>query len=210
MYFESFIADELKATGTSKDAKFKESQVLLAAMVTAEGLPVRYRVLPGQTFEGLSLKGVIDDFRSQMPLRRAAEVADQGMLSHANLHTLRAADIDYIVGERLRVCPNRMVDVIFNQKSYEPSTSGSIADNNDIDRIVVQFSPKRAEKDTRERERKIRKFRIRCEKDSDPKAFLSNYGNAKYLRISGASQVEFNEDKVHEDAHWDGLHGEPV
>ena len=209
LYFESFISDELKAPGYSKDAKFKESQVLLAVMVTAEGLPVRYRVLPGRTFEGHSLKGVVDEFRSHMPLRRAVVVADRGMLSHANLQTLRAADIDYIVGERLRACPKRIVDVVLDPHSYELVPWGRIADIDvdKTDRMVVQYSPHRAEKDRKERAVKIQKLRQRCEKHPHPKAFLSNRGYAKYLRISGATHVELNEDKIQEDAQWDGLHG---
>ena len=39
LYFEPFETVALQATGYSKDARFKESQVLLALMVTAEGLP---------------------------------------------------------------------------------------------------------------------------------------------------------------------------
>ena len=40
IYFESFIEDELKANGYSKDLKFNQPQVLLALMVTKEGLPI--------------------------------------------------------------------------------------------------------------------------------------------------------------------------
>ena len=66
LYFESFSEDALKQPGYSKDAKFKECQVLLALAVTETGLPVHYRVLPGATFEGHSLipvvKALQDDY----------------------------------------------------------------------------------------------------------------------------------------------------
>ena len=51
VYFESLQQDKLKAPGYSKDGKVQESQVLLAIMVTPEGLPLRYELLPGQMFE---------------------------------------------------------------------------------------------------------------------------------------------------------------
>ena len=45
LYFESFTEDELRRFGYSKDHKFNQGQVLLAIMVTTDGLPVGYRVL---------------------------------------------------------------------------------------------------------------------------------------------------------------------
>jgi transposase len=44
LYFESFSRDELRRFGYSKDHKFNQGQVLLALMVTREGLPVGYEV----------------------------------------------------------------------------------------------------------------------------------------------------------------------
>ena len=80
LYFESFVADELKQPGYSKDAKFKESQVLLALMVTPGGLPASYEVLPGSSFEGHSLLPVIERMRRRHTLRRGG---DRGGPGHA-------------------------------------------------------------------------------------------------------------------------------
>ena len=44
LYFESFIEDELREKGLSKEHRFSESQVLLAMMVTRDGLPLGYRL----------------------------------------------------------------------------------------------------------------------------------------------------------------------
>lgn len=51
LYFECFIEDDLKRNGYSKDGKFNQPQVLLALMVTKDGLPVGYQVFPGNTVE---------------------------------------------------------------------------------------------------------------------------------------------------------------
>jgi hypothetical protein len=67
LYFESFTEDELRRFGYSnastrlsnQDHKFNQSQVLLALMVTKEGLPVGYDVFPGNMYEG-------DTFKSAM------------------------------------------------------------------------------------------------------------------------------------------------
>ena len=55
LYFESFTEDELRRFGYSKDHKFNQGQVLLALMVTTEGLPVGYEVFPGDTYEGKNI-----------------------------------------------------------------------------------------------------------------------------------------------------------
>ena len=50
LYFESFIPDDLKQNGYSKDGKFNQPQVLLALLVTEAGLPIGYELFPGSTF----------------------------------------------------------------------------------------------------------------------------------------------------------------
>ena len=44
LYFESFIQDELRDFGYSKDNKFKETQVVLALAITREGLPLQMQI----------------------------------------------------------------------------------------------------------------------------------------------------------------------
>ena len=57
-------ADEEKgrllAKGFCKDGRHHRSQVMLALMVTSEGLPVGYELFPGNTWEGHTLKVALD------------------------------------------------------------------------------------------------------------------------------------------------------
>ena len=55
LYFESFEEDEFKKNGFSKDRKFNQPQVVLALMVTKEGLPIGYEAFSGDTFDGHTL-----------------------------------------------------------------------------------------------------------------------------------------------------------
>ena len=63
LYFESFTEDDLRSFGYSKDHKFNQGQVLLALMVTMEGLPVGYDVFPGNMYEGHTFKEAIEKSR---------------------------------------------------------------------------------------------------------------------------------------------------
>ena len=65
LYFESFTEDGLRLFGYSKDHKFNQGQVLLALMVTNEGLPVGYDVFPGNMYEGNTFKKAIEKIKER-------------------------------------------------------------------------------------------------------------------------------------------------
>jgi transposase len=86
--FESFEEDELRQKGFSKDHKSAETQVLLALLVTREGLPVGYRLYPGAQWEGDTLRQAVADAREICSVRRIVLVADAGLFNKKNLDML--------------------------------------------------------------------------------------------------------------------------
>ena len=102
LYFESFVSDELRQKGFSKDHKVNETQVLLALMVTREGLPIGYEVFPGATFEGHSLAPVLTALQRRYHLSRVVFVADRGLFSEDNLQILEQSGLEYVVGAKLK------------------------------------------------------------------------------------------------------------
>jgi hypothetical protein len=85
LYFESFSEDEFKKNGYSKDGKFNQPQVVLALMVTKEGLPIGYKAFEGDTFDGHTLIPVLKEVKEQYDLDKVVFVADAGMFSRDNL-----------------------------------------------------------------------------------------------------------------------------
>lgn len=211
LYFESFTEDELKQPGYSKDAKFKECQALLALAVTETGLPVRYTVLPGATFEGHSLIPVVQALQTDCAAEDAVVVADRGLLSEANLNALEAAGLHYIVGARLKSLPRAAQNQVLDADRYKTladSDGGRVLDiPHNTRRLVVGFSPVRAEKDRRDRDNALDKLRKKLAKSDNPKDLLSNRGYKQYLRIEGESALVLNPDKIAQAQRWDGLHG---
>ena len=53
--FESISEDDLRSFGFSKDFKFNTTQITLALATTQDGLPVGYRLFPGNTAESKTL-----------------------------------------------------------------------------------------------------------------------------------------------------------
>ena len=90
LYFESFEEDDLRQKGFSKDGKPKETQVVLALLVSKQGLPIGYRLFPGSTYEGHTLIPTLEALRRDFKVDKVVFVADSGMLSRANLEALEA------------------------------------------------------------------------------------------------------------------------
>ena len=210
LYFESFSEDALKQPGYSKDAKFKECQVLLALAVTETGLPVHYRVLPGATFEGHSLIPVVKALQDDYDVTEAVIVADRGMLSEANLTSLEDAGLHYIVGAKLKSLPHTLQTQVLDARRYQSLEEDGIrvlSLPHQSRRLVVSYSPVRAEKDRRDRDKAIDKLRKKLARSQNPKDLLNNYGYKKYLQVEGETTLTINQDKITEAARWDGLHG---
>ena len=211
LYFESFSEDALKQPGYSKDAKFKECQVVLALAVTETGLPVHYTVLPGATFEGHSLLRVVDALQKDYDVKDAIIVADRGMLSEENLKTLEDAGLHYIVGARLTSLPRAAQTQVLDADRYQTLTEADGARVLELPlgerRLVVGYSPVRAEKDRYDRDQAIAKLHKKLAKSANPKDLLNNYGYKKYLKVEGQTTLSVNPDKIARAQRWDGLHG---
>ena len=224
LYFESFKEDEFKKNGYSKDGKFNQPQVVLALMVTKEGLPIGYKAFEGDTFEGHTLIPVLQEVKEQYDLDKVVFVADSGMFSKDNLKKFeeiydKESNITYIVGARIKNMTEKLKAQITNMDNYsELNDDMKVAtfDLGDGKKLLVSHSLKRAKKDKYEREKNIQKLRDKFEKEKSPKSYLSNSGYKKYLQLKGneeskKSNCEFklviDEEKIEEDSVWDGLKG---
>ncbi|MFL0980079.1 IS1634 family transposase, partial [Mycoplasmopsis synoviae] len=58
VYFESFLPDELRKFGFSKDNKVNQTQVVLGLLIDDMRIPIYYDLFPGNTFDFLTLKRV--------------------------------------------------------------------------------------------------------------------------------------------------------
>lgn len=189
IYFESFSEDELKRNGFSKDCKHNQPQILLALMVTSDGLPVDYEIFAGDTYEGHTLIPALTKIRKKYHLAKIVLVADSALLSQENLAELEEEGLEYIVGARLKKVKNKLKDEILDPNNYKEITPGyQIAHFSDGHRkIVVSYSSKRALKDASDRKKAIAQLKKKLEQSRSPKQHLSNSGYRKYLKVEGKS-----------------------
>jgi transposase len=222
LYFESFNEDEFKRNGYSKDGKFNQPQVVLALMVTKEGLPVGYKAFSGDTFDGHTLIPVLKEIKEYYDLDKVVYVADAGMFNRDNLkefETLDEHNMTYIVGARIKNMPQSIKEQILNLDNYAAMNDNTKVATFEYEgkKLLVSHSLKRVKKDSYEREKGIEKLRVKLSKEKSVKTHLSNQGYKKYLQLESSDKsrnskncdlnIVLNEQKIEEDALWDGLKG---
>ncbi len=229
LYYESFEEDGFRNKGYSKDMKFNQPQVVLALMVTKEGLPVGYEVFPGDTYEGHTFIPCLKELKEKYGVNRVIFVADSGMCNKANLDHLEAEGFEYIIGARLKGQTQQVTDQILSDQYLQINSNEAIQEiAHHKGRLIVHYAKDRARKNAGDRRRAIEKLRHklntksaekpgeksqeRSEGKSEGKGLraidlLSNYGYKKYLKEATPSKFVLDEAKILEDAKWDGLLG---
>ena len=102
-YFESdppADEDDKRRHGYSRDHRPDCVQVVIALVVTPEGLPLAYEVLAGNTRDCTTLKGFLARIEAQYGKARRVWCMDRGIPTEEVLAQMRAADppVQYLVG----------------------------------------------------------------------------------------------------------------
>jgi hypothetical protein len=102
-YFESdppFAAGDKRRHGYSRDHRPDCVQVLIALVVTPEGLPLAYEVLAGNTADNTTLRGFLDRIERQYGKARRVWLMDRGVPTEEVLAEMRRSDppVQYLVG----------------------------------------------------------------------------------------------------------------
>jgi transposase len=102
-YFEAdppFAEGDKRRYGYSRDRRPDCVQVVIALVVTPEGLPLAYEVLPGNTADKTTLRGFLDRIENQYGKARRIWLMDRGIPTEATLTAMRAADppVQYVAG----------------------------------------------------------------------------------------------------------------
>ncbi len=102
-YFESDPPDtesDKRRFCYSRDKRSDCVQVVIALIVTPEGLPLAYDVLPGNTADNTTLADFLNRIESQYGKARRVWVMDRGIPTEATLEQMRQSDppVHYLVG----------------------------------------------------------------------------------------------------------------
>ena len=102
-YFEAnppFPEGDKRRHGYSRDHRGDCVQVVIALVVTPEGLPLAYEVMAGNTADSTTLRDFLDRIERQYGKARRIWVMDRGIPTEAVLEIMRQADppVSYVVG----------------------------------------------------------------------------------------------------------------
>ena len=86
--------------GYSRDQRFDGKQVVIALVITPEGLPLAYEVMDGNTSDRTTLRGFLDKIEASYGRARRVWVMDRGIPTEAVLEEMRTSEraVFYLVG----------------------------------------------------------------------------------------------------------------
>jgi transposase len=102
-YFESAPPEDeadKRRYGYSRDKRSDCVQVVIALIVTPDGFPLAYEVLPGNTADNTTLRGLLGRIEAQYGKAQRVWVMDRGIPTEAVLAEMRSANppVHYLVG----------------------------------------------------------------------------------------------------------------
>lgn len=156
-YFEGGCENIPKAKhGYSRDGRPDCRQVVIAVVVTTEGLPLAYEVLAGNTSDKTTLGTFLTKIESMYGKARRVWVMDRGIPTKSSLQRMREEKIAYVVGTPRALLSKLQEQLI--EKSWEPVHEGMKVRLLDQDgELYVQAqSDDRKNKENAMRRRKLR------------------------------------------------------
>jgi transposase len=204
LYFEIDEEDHLRKTGFSKEGKHQNPQIVLGLLVSKNGYPLAYEIFEGNKFEGHTMLPVVDAFKTKYHLNQLIIIADSGLLSASNVQELQDKGYEFILGARIksesRIIKEQILSLTLPNGESAIITKGSL-------KLIVTYSDDRAKKDRYNREKGLRKLEKQIGRGRLTKASINNRGYNKFLNLQGEVTVAIDQDKVKQDAKWDGLKG---
>lgn len=206
LYFETNDEDNLRKKGYSKDHKNDLPQILIGLFVDQAGYPFDFDFYDGSTFEGHAFQKAIRALIKKYQFTDLVVVADAGMLSEKNINFLETKKLSYIVGARLKSLPEKIKKQIFahdytKQPIHEIKNTIK-TEQTERNRLIIDFSEKRAKKDKFNREKLVKKLEIKL---ASKKEIIKK---SKYLLWESQGVVAgIDQNKIELDKRHDGLKG---
>jgi transposase len=205
LYFEASDVDDLRKAGFSKDGKHSNPQILIGLLVGVGGYAIGYDIFEGNTYEGHTLIPFLESISCKFNLGKPVVIADAGLLTGKNIAALQETRYEYIIGARLRNESKAIQEQIIQRKYDDGSVY--VIQQNEVQRLLVHYSAKRAKQDLYNRQKGLNRLEKRIKSGKMTKSNINNRGYNKYLELDGEINVKIDYQKFEQDALWDGLKG---
>src|SRR3954470_21979588 len=214
LYFEGEGGATLGELGHSKDFRPQLNQMIVAIIMDQTGRPVCSEMWPGNTADVTTLVPVIDRLRSRFGIGRVCVVADRGMVSTDTIAALEQRGREYILGMRERgskevlqlvlADPAPSVPLVIPREGPPDTELQAKEVRVGTRRYIVCRNLVEAAEAARTRAAVVATLRARLKKGD--KALVGNSAYRRYLKTPDQQHFSIDEDRVAEDARYDGLY----
>jgi hypothetical protein len=156
-YFEGSCSRIPKAKfGYSRDKRSDCRQVVIALIVTTDGLPLAYEVFPGNTVDKTTLKPFLEKIEKLYGKARRVWVMDRGIPTEQTLEEMRNEGVAYLVGTPRGLLSKLEKDLVDRpwEQVHEGVQVKLLAQENEV--YVLARSVDRRKKEAAIRRRKLR------------------------------------------------------
>lgn len=204
LYFEASEEDDYRVPGFNKDGKHQQPQIMIGLLVSNHGYPIGYQIFEGNTSETKTLIPVLELFQEKFSINKPIIIADAALLSEKNLQALQDNKYQYIIGARIKNETNVIKQKILELNVVENKPKELKCKNG---RLILSYSPKRAYKDNKNRQKGLKRLEKRLKSGKLTKEHINNRGYNKYLKLTGEINIAIDYNEYDNDRVWDGLKG---
>lgn len=219
-YFESFSRIGIRVPGFSKDGKFKEDQVVIGLITDENGIPLHYKLFPGNTTDSKTFIHFMLEMKRIYEIEKVVIVCDKGMSTNANIRFLEAHGIDYIISYRMKAGSKKVKEYVLKQDDYVNyggdfkykeqtyfSTWQNGRKNDKVRRRIISYSSSRASKDRKDRENLVNNFYKKAKNGMVSASDLNSIKKYKFFqKVNEDTLYKLNYDKIEEDEQFDGYY----
>lgn len=215
IYFEGEGGRELGQYGKSKDHRPDLKQMVVGLALDLDGWPLCCELWPGNTADVTTLLPVVNRLRQRFRVRRVSIVADRGMISADTIAALESEALDcaYILGARMRSVKEISQRVLADRGRYREvtPTRKTSKDPSPLKvkeviigerRYIVCLNEEQRRKDAADRQAIVEHLREQLKRGD--KDLIGNKGYRKYLRVGAGEHFTIDEQKIQEEARYDG------
>jgi transposase len=215
LYFEGEGGQELGQHGKSKDHRPDLQQMVVGLALDIHGWPLCCELWPGNTADVTTLLPVVKRLRQRFRVGRVSIVADRGMISARTMAALESEEMDcaYILGARMRSVKEVSERVLADRGRYQEITPERQTSKDpsplkvkevviEDRRYIVCLNEEQRRKDAADRQAIVEHLREQLKRGD--KDLIGNKGYRKYLRAAQGEHFTLDEEKVKEEARYDG------
>lgn len=140
-YFETDTEDEMRVRYISKEHR-KDPIVQMGLLQDVQGIPITYRLFPGNTPDCSTLLPVLKDIKDEFSLKRVIVVADKGLNCSDNIAANVAEGNGFVFSQSIRGTKSNqeLKGWVLSDEGYEENADGSfkIKSRQDMKKITVE------------------------------------------------------------------------